>query len=40
MRAEDRLITAVELANPRLAKEYGYSYPLVARTIREVAEWR
>ncbi len=35
---QDRLITAVELADPKLAKTFGYSYQLVAKTIRDVAE--
>ena len=34
----DRLITAVELADPRLAEEYGYSQAMVARTVREASE--
>ena len=34
----DRLITAVELADPKLAKKYGYSYPLVAKTIHAAAQ--
>lgn len=34
----DRLITAVELADPGLAEKYGYSAPLVEKTIAEAAE--
>ncbi len=33
----DRLITAVELADPKQAAEYGYSMPMVEETIREAA---
>jgi hypothetical protein len=34
----DRLITAVELADPTLAQKYGYSQPMVDQTIRDAAE--
>jgi hypothetical protein len=34
----DRLITAVELADPRLAEKYGYSQEMVDYTIRSAAE--
>jgi hypothetical protein len=34
----DRLITAVELADPRMAKEYGYSQPMVEQTIGDAVE--
>ncbi|MCS6850488.1 MAG: hypothetical protein NZ700_04880 [Gemmataceae bacterium] len=34
----DRLITAVELADPRLAQRYGYSQPMVELTIQQAAE--
>src|SRR5205814_7763741 len=34
----DRLITAVELADPRLADKYGYSQDMVDYTIRAAAE--
>jgi hypothetical protein len=34
----DRLITAVELADPRLAARYGYSQAMVEQTIAEAAE--
>jgi hypothetical protein len=34
----DRLITAVELADPRKSAEYGYSQQMVDRTIHEAAE--
>jgi hypothetical protein len=34
----DRLITAVELADPRLAKKYGYSQVMVEKTILEAVE--
>jgi hypothetical protein len=34
----DRLITAVELADPKMAKEYGYSQPMVEHTIADAVE--
>ena len=34
----DRLITAVELHNPKAAAKYGYSPELVAQTIHEAAD--
>ena len=34
----DRLITAVELADPKLAVKYSYSLPMIQKTIREAAE--
>jgi hypothetical protein len=34
----DRLITAVEMADPRLAKRYGYSQPMIDQTVRDAAE--
>lgn len=34
----DRLITAVELNNPKLAESYGYSPVMVEQTIREAAD--
>src|SRR5262249_34198120 len=34
----DRLITAVELHNPKTAARYGYSPALVAQTIHEAAD--
>lgn len=34
----DRLITAVELADPRIAERYGYSSAMIDETIREAAE--
>jgi hypothetical protein len=34
----DRLITAVELADPRLSDRYGYSQPMVDETVREAAD--
>ncbi len=34
----DRLITAVELANPKKAAKYGYSPDLLAETVHEAAE--
>src|SRR5205085_8277859 len=34
----DRLITAVELADPRLARQYGHSQAMVDQTIRDAAE--
>jgi hypothetical protein len=34
----DRLITAVEMADPRQAAVYGHSQPLVDQTIREAAD--
>ncbi|HLJ93669.1 MAG TPA: hypothetical protein VKU02_10815 [Gemmataceae bacterium] len=34
----DRLITAVELADPRKAARYGYSQPMVDQTIRDAAD--
>lgn len=34
----DRLITAVELAEPRRLEKYGYSVPLIEKTIAEAAE--
>jgi hypothetical protein len=33
----DRLITAVELADPRLAQRYGYSQPMVDHTVQDAA---
>jgi hypothetical protein len=34
----DRLITAVELADPEMSQKYGYSQAMVDRTIQEAAE--
>jgi hypothetical protein len=34
----DRLITAVEMADPKLARTYGYSQVLVEKTIHDAAE--
>jgi hypothetical protein len=34
----DRLITAVELANPKLSKKYGYSQAMVEKTISEAVQ--
>lgn len=34
----DRLITAVELADPRIAEKYGYSKAFVERTIADAAD--
>ena len=34
----DRLITAVELADPKIARECGYSRPMIEQTIRDAAE--
>jgi hypothetical protein len=34
----DRLITAVELADPRLAARYGFSQAMIDRTVRDAAE--
>ncbi len=34
----DRLITAVELADPKLSKKYGYSQAMVEKTIQEAVE--
>jgi hypothetical protein len=34
----DRLITAVELANPRIAARYGYSQIMIEQTIHEAAD--
>src|SRR6266852_5785670 len=34
----DRLITAVELADTRIAERYGYSQPMIDQTIRDAAE--
>lgn len=34
----DRLITAVELADPRKSERYGFSIPLTEKTIRDAAE--
>ena len=34
----DRLITAVEMADPKLSEKYGYSQIMLDRTIREAAE--
>src|SRR5262249_26141294 len=34
----DRLITAVELADPKLSEKYGYSQVMVDSTIRDAAE--
>jgi hypothetical protein len=34
----DRLITAVELADPRLAKRYGYSQAMVDHTVQDAAD--
>ncbi|MBV9125119.1 MAG: hypothetical protein JO112_17325, partial [Planctomycetes bacterium] len=34
----DRLITAVEMADPKLATRYGYSQGMIDQTIREAAE--
>lgn len=33
----ERLITAVELADPKLAEQYGFSQPMVDQTIQEAA---
>ena len=34
----DRLITAVELANPKMAAQLGYSEVMIERTIHDAAE--
>lgn len=34
----DRLITAIELADPRQSAKYGYSQPMIDQTIREAAD--
>src|SRR5262245_47025614 len=34
----DRLITAVEMADPRLAKKYGYSQDMIDHTLRDAAD--
>jgi hypothetical protein len=34
----DRLITAVEMADPKLADKYGYSKTMIARTIQDAAD--
>jgi hypothetical protein len=34
----DRLITAVEMADPRLARRYGFSQAMIDRTVQEAAE--
>src|SRR5262249_4267589 len=34
----DRLITAVELADPRLAEKYGFSQAMIDQTIADAAE--
>src|SRR5262249_21519937 len=34
----DRLITAVELADPRMADKYGYSQELVDQTVNDAAD--
>src|ERR1700722_10830046 len=34
----DRLMTAVELADPRKGNRYGFSLPLIEKTIRDAAE--
>src|SRR5262245_28446775 len=34
----DRLITAVELADPRVAERYGFSQEMIDATLREAAE--
>jgi S1-C subfamily serine protease len=34
----DRLITAVELADPKKSEKYGFSLPLTEKTIRDAAE--
>jgi hypothetical protein len=34
----DRLITAVEMADVRLANRYGYSQPMIDQTLRDAAE--
>jgi hypothetical protein len=34
----DRLITAVELSDPRQAKRYGYSQPMIDHTVHDAAE--
>src|SRR5262249_55457401 len=34
----DRLITAVELADPRLAERLGYSQAMIDQTVRDAAE--
>jgi hypothetical protein len=34
----DRLITAVEMADPRLAERYGYSQAMIDQTIRDAAD--
>jgi hypothetical protein len=34
----DRLITAVEMADPRLADRYGYSQTMIDQTIRDAAD--
>src|SRR5262249_60581877 len=33
----DRLITAVEMADPRMAEKYGYSQELVDKTVNDAA---
>ncbi len=34
----DRLITAVEMADPKLSEKYGHSQPMVDQTIRDAAD--
>src|SRR5438445_3443901 len=34
----DRLITAVEMADPRVSERYNYSQPMIDQTIRDAAE--
>ena len=34
----DRLITAVELADPQQAAKYGYSQPMIDQTVQEAAD--
>ncbi|MBY0523355.1 MAG: hypothetical protein K2R98_08145 [Gemmataceae bacterium] len=34
----DRLITAIELGDPRLAQKYGYSQAMIDQTVREASE--
>src|SRR5204863_1142455 len=34
----DRLITAVELSDPKKAESYGFSGPMLAQTVNEAAE--
>lgn len=34
----DRLITAVEMADPRLAQRYGYSQPMIDQTVADAAQ--